>query len=159
MSMQRAKAHLEQKGYLDRVIEPEAETATVEQAAAALGCAPANIAKTMSFYGADAAESVLVVAAGDCKVDNRKFKEAFHYKPKMIAAAEVEERVGHAPGGVCAFGVNPGVHVYCDVSLKRFDAVYPAAGNDHSGVRLSCDELFDACDAIDWVDVCKGWEG
>ena len=157
MSMQRAKAHLEKKGYLDRVIEPAVETATVEQAAAALGCEPAHIAKSMSFYGADDAESILIVTAGDCRVDNHKFKETFHYKPRMIAADEVEARIGHAPGGVCAFGINPGVKVYCDVSLQRFDTVYPAAGNAHSGVRLSCEELFDACDAASWVDVCKGW--
>lgn len=157
MSMERAKAHLARKGYLDRVIEPAVETATVEQAAAALGCAPAHIAKTMSFYGAAPKQSVLIVAAGDCRVDNRKFKDVFHFKPRMIAADEVEARIGHAPGGVCAFGICAGVQVYCDVSLQRFETVYPAAGNDHSGVRLSCSELFDACDALGWVDVCKGW--
>lgn len=158
MSIERAKAHLKNKGYLDRVIEPEAGTFTVEDAARALGCEPANIAKTMSFYAPDNEKTILIVAAGDAKIDNRKFRDALGVKPHMLKPDEVEPRIGHAPGGVCAFGINNGVSVYCDVSLKRFDFVYPAAGNDHSGVKLNCEELYDACDAKDWVDVCKGWE-
>ena len=157
MSMERAKAHLEKKGYLDRVIEPAVQTATVAEAAAALGCEESHIAKTLSCYGADSG-AVLILAAGDAKVDNRKFKNKFGMKAKMLSADDVEPMTGHAIGGVCPFGVNGGVQVYCDVSLKRFQYVYPAAGNAHSGVKLTCDELFGAADALEWVDVCKGWE-
>ena len=158
MSMERAKAHLQKKGFLDRVIEPEVQTATVAEAAAALGCAESHIAKTLSFYdGEDRA--ILILAAGDAKIDNRKFKDKFGRKAKMLAAEDVEPMTGHAIGGVCPFGVNDGVQIYCDESLKRFDYVYPAAGNAHSGVKLTCEELFGAADALDWIDVCKGWEG
>ena len=156
MSMERAKAHLEKKGYLDRVIEPAVQTATVAEAAAALGCEESHIAKTLSFYGAESG-AVLILAAGDAKVDNRKFKDKFGMKAKMLSADDVEPMTGHAIGGVCPFGVNGGVQVYCDVSLRRFQYVYPAA-NAHSGVKLTCDELFGAADALEWVDVCKGWE-
>ena len=157
MSMERAKAHLQKKGFLDRVIEPEVQTATVAEAAAALGCAESHIAKTLSFYdGEDSA--ILILAAGDAKIDNRKFKDKFGRKAKMLAAEDVEPMTGHAIGGVCPFGVNDGVQIYCDESLKRFDYVYPAAGNAHSGVKLTCEELFGAADALEWVDVCKGWE-
>lgn len=156
MSMERAKAHLQEKGFLDRVIEPAVQTATVAEAAAALGCAESHIAKTLSFYdGADSA--ILILAAGDAKIDNRKFKDKFGFKARMLAAGDVEPLTGHAIGGVCPFGVNDGVQVYCDVSLQRFDFVYPAAGNAHSGVKLNCEELFRAADAREWIDVCKGW--
>lgn len=155
MSMERAKAHLQKKGFLDRVIEPEVQTATVAEAAAALGCAESHIAKTLSFYdGEDRA--ILILAAGDAKIDNRKFKDKFGRKAKMLAAEDVEPMTGHAIGGVCPFGVNDGVQIYCDESLKRFDYVYPAAGNAHSGVKLTCEELFGAADALEWIDVCKG---
>lgn len=157
MSMERAKAHLQKKGFLDRVIEPEVQTATVAEAAAALGCAESHIAKTLSFYdGEDRA--ILILAAGDAKIDNRKFKDKFGRKAKMLAAEDVEPMTGHAIGGVCPFGVNDGVQIYCDESLKRFDYVYPAAGNAHSGVKLTCEELFGAADALEWIDVCRGWE-
>ena len=155
MSMERAKAHLQKKGFLDRVIEPEVQTATVAEAAAALGCAESHIAKTLSFYdGEDRA--ILILAAGDAKIDNRKFKDKFGRKAKMLAAEDVEPMTGHAIGGVCPFGVNDGVQIYCDESLKRFDYVYPAAGNAHSGVKPTCEELFGAADALEWIDVCKG---
>ena len=159
MSIERAKAHLEKKGYLDRVIEPEEPTFTVEQAAAAVGCEPAHIAKSMSFLGAQEDDpAVILIAAGDAKISNKKFRGEFGWKPHMVPFDRVEEVIGHAPGGVCALGVNEGVKVYCDVSLKRFAYVYPAAGNDHSAVKLTCDELFDACDAVRWVDACQNWE-
>ena len=157
MSMERAKAHLQKKGFLDRVIEPEVQTATVAEAAAALGCAESHIAKTLSFYdGEDRA--ILILAAGDAKIDNRKFKDKFGRKAKMLAAEDVEPMTGHAIGGVCPFGVNDGVQIYCGESPKRFVYVYPAAGNAHSGVKLTCEELFGAADALEWIDVCKGWE-
>lgn len=156
MGAEQAKAHLRAKGLLGRVIEPSVVTATVAEAAAALGCEPCNIAKSLSFAG-EGAQSVLVVAAGDAKVDNRKFRERFGFKPHMLSYEEVEPRIGHAVGGVCPFGVKPGVEIYCDISLRRFKYVYPAAGNDHSGVKLTGEELYQAADALDWVDVCKGW--
>ena len=153
MSFERAKAYLEQAGFGDRIITPERSSATVEEAAAALGCEPEHIAKTMSFI-VDGAP-VLIVCAGDARVDNRKFKERFHAKAKMIPASEVEGLVGHAPGGVCPFGANEGVIVYLDESLRRFDVVYPAAGNGHSAVRLTVAELERAARPAAWVDVCK----
>ena len=155
MSFQRAKAWLDERGLGDRVVVPERSSATVEQAAAALGCEPAHIAKTMALM-VDG-RPVLVLAAGDARVSNSLFKKAFHTKARFIGASEVEELVGHAPGGVCPFGINDGIKVYLDESLRRFDFVYPACGDDHSGVRLSCGELEAAADATGWVDVCQGW--
>ena len=157
MSFERAKAHLEQAGFGDRIIAPEQSSATVEEAAAALGCEPEHIAKTMSFT-VDGAP-ILIVCAGDARVDNHKFKERFHTKAKMIHPDEVEGLVGHAPGGVCPFGVNEGVIVYLDESLRRFDVVYPAAGNGHSAVRLTVGELERVSHPAAWVDVCKLPEG
>ena len=98
---------------------------------------------------------VLILMEGTAKIDNRKYKDTFHVKAKMIPFDEVEEIVGHAPGGVCPFGINDGIEVYLDESLKRFDTVYPAAGNDHSAVRLTIDELEAAAGAVSWIDVCK----
>ncbi len=155
MAYERAYAHLEAVGFADRVIVPEQETATVEAAAAALGTAPETIAKTMAFYVDET--PVLVLCAGDGRVNNSLFKKEFQSKAKMIPAAEVEAAVGHAPGGVCPFGVNEGARVYMDESLKRFEFVYPACGDDRSGVRLTVDELAQASGAVGWVDVCKGW--
>ena len=156
MSVERVKDFFEKEGIADRIQEFDVSSATVELAARALNCEGCRIAKTLSFHLDD--KVILIVAAGDAKIDNRKFRDALGAKPHMLKMDEVEPRIGHAPGGVCAFGINDGVSVYCDVSLKRFDYVYPAAGNDHSGVKLNCDELYDACDAKGWVDVCKGWE-
>ena len=156
MSIERVRAYLASKGMADRIIEPEASSATVVLAAEALGTTPGHIAKTMSFYVDDA--PVLVLAAGDVKVDNKKFKETFHKKAKMIPPAEVEEAVGHAPGGVCPFVVKEGVKVWLDRSLQKYDVVYPAAGNDHSGVRLTPEELYELAAAAGWVDVCKEME-
>lgn len=153
MSFERAKAYLEQAGFADRIITPEQSSATVEEAAAALGCEPEHIAKTMSLL-VDGAP-VLIVCAGDSRVDNHKFKAQFHTKAKMIHPDEVEGLVGHAPGGVCPFGVNKGVAVYLDESLRRFDVVYPAAGNGHSAVRLTVPELERVSRPASWVDVCK----
>ena len=155
MSFQTAKAWLDKKGFGDRVIVPEQSSATVEQAAAALGCEPAHIAKTMALT-VDGSP-LLVLAAGDARLSNSLFKKAFHAKAHFIGAAEVEGLVGHAPGGVCPFGIRDGIRVYLDESLRRFDFVYPACGDDHSGVRLSCAELEEAAETAGWVDVCQGW--
>ena len=153
MSLQKAEAYLEAKGYLDHVIRTEVSTATVEMAAEALGVEPGMIAKTMSFLQGE--QAVLILTEGTARIDNRKYKDTFHVKAKMITFDEVEERIGHAPGGVCPFGVREGIQVYLDESLRRFDTVYPAAGDDHSAVKLTIAELEDVADAAGWVDVCK----
>lgn len=153
MSLQKAKEYLDSKGYLDRVMEFEISSATVELAAVAVGCEPAQIAKTMSFIQNDG--PVLILAAGDTKIDNKKYKSTFSQKAKMIPGDEVEEAIGHAPGGVCPFGTLPGIPVYLDESLKRFDVVYPAAGNGNSAVKLTPKELEDIIGDVSWVDVTK----
>ena len=153
MSIEKAKAYLEEKGLLEHVIELEASTATVEEAARALGVAPGMTAKTMSFLQGE--QPVLILTEGTAKVDNRKYKDTFHTKAKMIPFDQVEQWIGHAPGGVCPFGVKDGVEVYLDESLRQFETVYPAAGNDHSAVRLTIPELEQAAGARGWVDVCR----
>ena len=153
MSLERAKAYLAEKGYADHIIELEDSSATVQLAAQALGVEPGMIAKTMSFLIGE--EAILILTEGTAKVDNRKYKDTFHTKAKMIPFDDVEEFIGHAPGGVCPFGIKEGIPVYLDESLKRFDTVYPAAGNDHSAVKLTIAELEAAADAEKWVDVCK----
>ena len=153
MSLEKAKANLDKKGILDHVIELADSTATVAEAAEALGVEPGMIAKTMSFLQGDA--PVLILTEGTAKIDNHKYKETFHVKAKMIPFDEVEEYIGHAPGGVCPFGIKDGIKVYLDESLKRFETVYPAAGNDHSAVRLTIAELEDVAGACGWIDVCK----
>ena len=153
MSMEKARAHLAKFGLEDRIIELEQSSATVALAAEALGCEPDHIAKTLSFVKDDGA--ILILAAGMARIDNAKFKACFGMKAKMLPAERVEEIIGHAVGGVCPFGVNEGIAVYLDESLKKYEIVYPAAGNDHSGVRLTVEELFAASEALDFVDVCK----
>ena len=153
MSLEKAKNYLAAKGYADRVIELEESSATVQLAAEALGCEPGRIAKTLSFI-VDG-EPVLILAEGTARIDNHKFKAFFHTKARMIAGDQVEALIGHAPGGVCPFGINEGIKVYLDESLRHFDVVYPAAGNDHSAVRLTPDELERAIECAGWVDVCK----
>lgn len=138
---------------LDHVIRLEDSTATVVEAAQALGVEPEMIAKTMSFLRDD--QPVLILTEGTAKIDNRKYKDAFHVKAKMIPFEQVETCIGHAPGGVCPFGINEGVNVYLDESLRQFDIVYPAAGDDHSAVKLSIEELEQISGAEGWGDVCK----
>lgn len=156
MAFDIAKEHLRKAGLEDRIHEFEVSSATVELAARAVGCEPARIAKTLSFM-ADG-QPVLIVAAGDAKVDNRKYKEQFHVKAAMLSPDQVTELVGHSVGGVCPFGVKEGVRVYLDQSLKRFDTVYPACGSANSAVRLGIEELERASGYLGWIDVCKGWE-
>lgn len=153
MSLERAKAYLAEKGYADHIIELEDSSATVQLAAQALGVEPGMIAKTMSFLIGE--EAILILTEGTAKVDNRKYKDTFHMKAKMIPFEEVENWIGHAPGGVCPFGIKEGIKVYLDESLKQFDTVYPAAGNDHSAVKLTIAELEEVAGAACWVDVCK----
>ena len=153
MSLAKAKAYLESRGLLDHVIELEASSATVAEAAQALGVEPARIAKTLSVLQGE--QPVLIVTEGTARLDNHKYKSLFHVKAKMIPHDEVEQYIGHAPGGVCPFGINDGVVIYLDESLRRFETVYPAAGDDHSAVRLTIPELEQASGAKGWVDVCK----
>ena len=153
MSLERAKAHLERFGLADRVQLFDVSSATVELAAQAVGCEPARIAKTLSFLLPEG--PVLVLAAGDARIDNSKYKAQFHTKAKMIPHDQVEELIGHGVGGVCPFGVKEGVPVWLDESLRRFDLVYPAAGTSNSAVKLTLAELEQASQALGWVDVCK----
>lgn len=153
MSFDKAKKYLEEKGYADHIIEPADSSATVQLAAQALGVEPGMIAKTLSFLNGD--KPILILAEGTARIDNHKYKDTFHVKAKMIPFDDVEQYIGHAPGGVCPFGINDGIAVYLDESLKKFDTVYPAAGNDHSAVKLTIAELETVAGAEGWVDVCK----
>lgn len=154
MSIANAKKYLEERGFdVSRVIETEESSATVELAAQALGCEPAMIAKSLTFDVKG--ESVLIVAAGDVRVDNPKFKACFGTKAAMIPRGEVCERIGHDVGGVCPFGVKENVKVYLDESLKRFEYVYPACGNASSAVKLSLSELEELSQSKGWVDISK----
>ena len=157
MSIERAKKHLSRWGKDSMVVEHEASSATVELAALALGTDAARIAKTLSFLNGE--RTILVVAAGDARVDSAKFKKAFGIKKaRMVPAEEVEPRIGHAIGGVCPFGVNEGVDVWLDESLRRFATVFPACGSSNSSIELSLDELAECSEACGWADVCKDWQ-
>ena len=154
MSIEKVRAYFETLGIADRLREFTVSSATVELAAAALGCDGAHIAKTMSFMTPEGV--VLVVAAGDARIDYHKYKETFHTKAKMLSADEVEPLVGHPVGGVCPFVPNDGVHVCLDASLRRFDTVYPACGSPSSAIGLTIPELEKyAAQPVTWVDVCK----
>ena len=156
MSIERVRPYLEGRGMADRIKEFDVSSATVELAAAALGCEGKRIAKTLSFMVNG--KAILIVAAGDAKVDNSKYKAFFGIKAKMLTPDEAVELVGHAVGGVCPFAVNDGVKIYLDISLKRFETVYPAAGSSNSAVRLTPDELAALCPDAEWVDLCKAWQ-
>lgn len=153
MSIQKVREHLAAYGAADRIREFDVSSATVELAAKALGCAESRIAKTLSFMLGD--RVVLVVAAGDVKVDNRKYKDFFGGKAKMLAREDAERLTGHAVGGVCPFAVNDGVEVWLDESLKRFGTVFPACGSASSAIELTLDELEKFSRAKGWTDVCK----
>lgn len=153
MSYERARAHLEKYDLADRIQLFDVSSATVELAALAVGVEGARIAKTLSFKLDNGC--ILIIAAGDARIDNKKYKAAFQKKASMPSAEEVLAYIGHPVGGVCPFGIKPGVPVYLDESLKRFDIVYPAAGTGNSAVKLTIDELYTCSEAIGWVDVCK----
>lgn len=153
MSFENAKLHLERMGFQDRIKEFNVSSATVLLAASAVGCEPSNIAKTMSFKIEN--KAILIVAAGDTKIDNQKFKAEFHTKAKMLTPDEVKDYIGHEIGGVCPFGVKDGVDIYFDKSLTRFDFIYPACGSSNSAVKLSCEELEKIVGKFKWIDVCK----
>ena len=155
MSVEKVREYLKPYGVADRIREFDVSSATVELAAVAVGVEPARIAKTLSFKVDDA--PILIVAAGDAKVDNSKYKHFFHTKAKMLTHDEATERIGHAVGGVCPFAVKDGVKVYLDESLKRFETVFPAAGSASSAIELTIPELEKYSKFDGWVDVCKDW--
>ena len=153
MSYEKAKQHLENRGLASHIILTEHSSATVTAAAEAVGCEPGMICKTLSFL--QGTQPVLILAEGMARIDNKKYKDRFGCKAKMIPADQVEDLIGHSIGGVCPFGANKNVLIYFDESLKLHDTVYPAAGTDHSAVRLTIEELERSCDFEEWVDVCK----
>ncbi len=153
MSIEKGRAYFRQLGLEDRVREFDVSSATVELAALALGVEGARIAKTLSFKSGDSA--ILIVAAGDARIDNRKFKEKYGMKATMLPHEDVERLIGHAVGGVCPFGCNEDILVYIDESVKRFETVFPAVGSGSSAIELTPQELFTYSRAIEWVDVCK----
>ena len=154
MSVEKVREHLSRYGVEDRIRLFDVSRATVELAAAAVGVEGARIAKTLSFH--DGGEGcILIVAAGDTKIDNAKFKAEFHMKAKMLTHEQALEMTGHAVGGVCPFALPDGVKTYTDVSLRRFETVFPAAGSSNSAIELTPDELFEISGAEKWIDVCK----
>jgi prolyl-tRNA editing enzyme YbaK/EbsC (Cys-tRNA(Pro) deacylase) len=155
MSIEKVKSYFAQFGMADRVLEFEVSSATVELAAAALGCEGCRIAKSLSFMIDD--KAILIVAAGDAKVDNARYKAQFGTKAKMLTPQQAIELLGHAVGGVCPFALNEGVTVYLDESLKRFETVFPACGSSNSAIELTVAELEQYSGYVAWVDVCKGW--
>lgn len=153
MAIEKVREYFKQFNMENRVLEFEVSSATVELAAQALGVEGARIAKSMSFkVGEDA---ILIIAAGDVKIDNRKYKDTFHTKAKMLAFDEVEQYIGHAVGGVCPFAINDGVTVYLDESLKRFETVFPACGSSNSAIELTIPEMEKYSGYKEWVNVCK----
>lgn len=159
MSIETVKEYLKKWGRDRDVIEFPVSSATVELAAKAAGVIPARIAKTLSFRGKEENSCILVVTAGDGRIDNKKFKSVFGVKARMLTAEEVLYYTGHAVGGVCPFAVdNKDVEIYCDVSMKRFETVFPACGSGNSAIELTCSELYDYSKALGWVDVCKSEE-
>ena len=149
MSIREVKAFFAARGMEDKVLEFATSSQTV-------GVIPARIAKTLSFMTAEG--PLLVVTAGDAKIDSHKYKETFSCKAKMLTPEEAVELVGHAVGGVCPFAVKPGVKTCLDVSLQRFTTVFPACGSSNSAIELTCEELYELSEALAWVDVCKGWQ-
>lgn len=156
MSLERVIHYFEQFDMADRICVLSDSSATVALAAAVIGCAPKEIAKTMSFLVEG--KPLLIVTAGDAKIDNRKYKACFQVKAKMIPSDQVEKLIGHDVGGVCPFGINDGIDVYLVVSLRRFTEVYPAAGSANSMIKMTLPELERYAQAKEWVDVCKDWK-
>lgn len=156
MSVERVREYFRRFGIEDRILEFETSSATVELAAQAVGCEPARIGKTLSFKLEE--QPILILTAGDAKIDNGKYKARFGKKATMLKFEEVEPFIGHGVGGVCPFGIKEGVDVYLDVSLKRFESVYPAAGSENSAVEMTMDDLERYAESRGWVDVCKGWQ-
>jgi prolyl-tRNA editing enzyme YbaK/EbsC (Cys-tRNA(Pro) deacylase) len=156
MSLDRVKELLRQWNRENDIMEFEESSATVELAATAIGVIPARIAKTLSFRG-EGEKAILIVAAGDAKIDNKKFRQTFGLKARMLTPEEVLEQTGHAIGGVCPFGLTNDLDVYLDISMQRFETLFPACGSSNSAIELTTEEIFQYSDAKDWVDVCKSW--
>lgn len=155
MSIEKVKTYFKKYGLEEKIQEFDTSSATVELAALALHCEPQRIAKTLSFMVNT--HAILIVAAGDAKIDNSKYKAQFGIKAKMLSIEEVETLVGHAVGGVCPFAINQGINVYLDISLKRFDTVFPACGSANSAIELTIAELEKYSGYTEWIDVCKGY--
>lgn len=153
MSIEKVRDYFKEYGIEDKILEFPVSSATVELAAKALNTEGCRIAKTLSFSVNDA--PILIVTAGDAKIDNKKYKTYFGAKAKMLSFDEVEEKIGHAVGGVCPFAINDGVRVYLDESIKRFPTVFPACGSSNSAIELTPDELEKHSKFIEWIDVCK----
>lgn len=153
MSLQKAKSYLKNKSLEDRIILLEESSATVDLAAKALGVTPGEIAKSLSFLVSG--KPILILTKGDAKIDNAKYKQQFHKKAEMIKREEVNDYIGHEPGGVCPFGINENVKVFLDVSLKQYDIVYPACGTSNSAVKLKVEELESILSVEEWIDVTK----
>lgn len=156
MSIEIVRRYFSSYGMEERILEFPVSSATVDLAAQAVGCIPARIAKTLSFKMGE--DPILIVAAGDAKIDNRKYKDKFGKKAVMLSQEEVAEKIGHAVGGVCPFGIPDTVSVYLDESMKRFETVFPAAGSSNSAIELNMEELMRYSRAKEWIDVCKGWQ-
>lgn len=156
MSIERVRSHLAQLGYADRILSFDVSSATVALAAEAVGTEPARIAKSLTLRGAEDGSCIMVVTAGDRKIDNKKFRDAFGVKARFLTADEVASITGYAIGGVSPFDLSGrNVSVWLDASMKRFETVFPAAGNDRSAIELSCDELERLSGAKGWADICK----
>lgn len=153
MAFERAKEHLKKYGLENKILEFGVSSATVAEAAKAVGCGEAEIAKTLSFIVNE--QPILIVVAGDSKINNTKYKAEFHTKAKMLVFEDVERLIGHGVGGVCPFGINEGITVYLDKSLKKFDVMYPACGSSNSAVKLTIEEIEKASNYEKWIDVCK----
>lgn len=159
MSVEKVREFFKQYNKENYIMEHELSSATVELAAEAVGVIPARIAKTLSFKNKEGDNAILIVTAGDAKIDNKKFKSEFGHKAKMLTSEEVLEFIGHGIGGVCPFAIrNNEVKVYLDVSMKRFNTIFPAAGSSNSSIELTCDEIERFSNAVKWIDVCKGYE-
>jgi len=157
MAIDKVREYMKQFNMEDKVLEFSVSSATVELAAQAVGVIPARICKTLSFKSPDGC--ILIQTAGDTKIDNSKFKSLFGFKAKMLTPEEVLEYTGHEIGGVCAFAIQrDDVKIYTDVSMKRFDTIFPACGSSNSAIELTCDEIFNISKAVEWIDVCKDWE-
>lgn len=156
MSINKVKNYLKQFGREDDIMEFPVSSATVSLAADALNVIPARITKTLALKDGDSC--IVIAVAGDGKIDNRKFKDEFGFKAKMLTPEETLGLTGHAVGGVCPFALNENIKTYCDVSLKRFDTVFPACGSSNSAIEVTCDELFRYSKAEKWINICKDWE-
>ena len=156
MAIEKVREYFKQFGRQEEIMEFDVSSATVELAAQALNCEGKRIAKTLSFTLGE--QTILIVAAGDAKIDNKKYRNHFGVKAKMLPSEVVLEKIGHEIGGVCPFGINVGVEVFLDQSLKRFDTVFPACGSSNSAIELNLPDLEEFANAQGWVDVCKGYE-